>query len=196
MNIIWGFLIISGLLFSLFTGNIDSVNEVLLNSCKETLDLIIKIFPIMALWLGIMNIAMVSGLLNKFAKLISPVLNKLFPEIPKGHKSLSYIATNIVVNMFGLGNVATPFGLKAMESLQELNKNKDTASNSMVTFLVLNTSGLTVIPTTIISMRMLYGSISPTSIILPCIIATTLSTVSGVLLDKIINRRKNDGINF
>ncbi len=193
VNIIWGVLIISGIVYSIITGNVMSTNEVILSSCKETLDMLIKFFPIMALWLGIMNIAVVSGLIDKFSRLISPLLIKLFPDIPKGHKSLGYMATNIVVNMFGLGNVATPFGLKAMNSLQELNEDKKVASSSMITFLVLNTSGLTIIPTTIISMRLLYGSVNPTVIIVPCIIATTLSTIAGLTFDKLISRRNKYG---
>ena len=138
-----------------------------------------------------MNIAKVSGLLNKFANMISPLLHKLFPEIPKGHESLSYIASNIVVNMAGLGSAATPFGLKAMKSLQELNHKKDTASRSMITFLVLNTSGVTLIPTTIISLRMMYNSSDPTAIVFACILATLCSTVCGLFIDRIIGRRKH-----
>ena len=124
--------------------------------------------------------------------MIEPFLSKLFPEIPAGHESLSLIASNIIVNMFGLGSAATPFGLKAMKSLQTLNKKKDTASRSMITFLVINTGGVTIIPTTIIAMRMLYGSNNPTEIVFACILATATSTISGVLLDKFINKVKGD----
>ena len=189
VNKIWGFFIISGILFCLFTGNIKLVNEEILNCTKSTLDMIVKIFPVMALWLGIMQIASSSGLLNIFSKKLSVILSKIFPEIPNDHESLSYIASNIVANMFGLGNAATPFGLKAMESLQTLNKKKDTASRSMITFLVLNTSGVTIIPTTIISLRLMYGSVKPTAIVLPCILATSLSTIAGLLLDRFMARR-------
>ena len=143
----------------------------------------------MALWLGIMNIANVSGLLSKLSKMISPFLRNLFPEIPKGHESLSYIASNIIVNLFGLGNAATPFGLKAMKSLQTLNPNKKVASRSMITFLVLNTSGMTLVPTTIISLRMLYQSKDPLEIVFPCILATVIATLCGLLFDRILARR-------
>ena len=152
--------------------------------------MIVKIFPVMALWMGIMNIAKESGLLTKFSNLLSPILGKLFPEIPKEHPSLSFIASNVVANMFGLGNAATPFGLKAMKSLQEINPKKDTASRSMITFLVLNTSGVTIIPTTIISLRMMYGSANPTEIVSACIIATVLSTIGGLIIDRIIAKRR------
>lgn len=189
VNKIWGFFIISGIITCLFNNNIELINNEILNSTKDSLDMIIKIFPVMALWLGLMNIAKHSGLLDKLSKKISPILRFLFPEIPKNHESLNYISSNIIANMFGLGNAATPFGLKAMKSLQELNKKKDTATRSMITFLVINTSGVTIIPTTIISLRMMYGSTNPTSIVLPCILATTLATISGILIDRFLARR-------
>ncbi|MBE6159617.1 MAG: spore maturation protein [Lactobacillales bacterium] len=191
VNKIWGFFIISGIITCLFNNNIELINNEILNSTKDSLDMIIKIFPVMALWLGLMNIAKHSGLLDKLSKKISPILRFLFPEIPKNHESLNYISSNIIANMFGLGNAATPFGLKAMKSLQELNKKKDTATRSMITFLVINTSGVTIIPTTIISLRMMYGSTNPTSIVLPCILATSLATISGIIIDRILARRCN-----
>lgn len=188
INKIWGFFIISGILFGLITNNIDIINKEILSSSKQALDMVIQIFPVMALWLGIMNIAKKSGLLEKFSKLISPLLTKIFPEIPANHESLSLISSNIIANLFGLGNAATPFGLKAMKSLQQLNQKKDTASNSMITFLVINTTGLTLVPTTIISLRMLYGSNNPTAIIFACILATLFSTIGGLIMDKILSR--------
>lgn len=186
---IWGFFIVVGIAFCFFTGKIDILNEEILGSAKSSLDMIIKIFPMMALWLGIMNIAKESGLLKKLSNLLTPILAKLFPEIPKSHESLSFIASNIMANMFGLGNAATPFGLKAMKSLQELNLKKDTASRSMITFLVLNTSGVTIVPTTIISLRMMHGSANPTEIVSCCILATVLSTIGGLIIDRILSKR-------
>lgn len=183
---IWSFFILSGLLFSIFTGKTELITKEILLSCETSFNMVIKIFPVMALWLGIMNIALKSGLLDIISKIFYPVLKKIFPEIPKNHESLNFITSNIIVNMFGLGNAATPFGLKAMKSLQELNLNKDTASKSMITFLVINTSGVTLIPTTIISLRMMYGSVNPVKIVLPCIIITFLSLISGLILDKIM----------
>ncbi len=189
VNKIWGFFIISGICFCFITGKLELLNKQILDSTKQSFDMIIQIFPVMALWMGIMNIATVSGLLKKMAYRLSPFLTKLFPEIPKGHESLSYIASNIIVNLFGLGNAATPFGLKAMKSLQAINPKKDTASCSMVTFLVLNTSGMTIVPTTIISLRMLHKSVNPTEIVFPCILATLCATIAGLLLDRILARR-------
>ena len=189
INYIWGAFIIVGIIYSIVTNNFDVLNEEILASSKTTLDLVLKLFPMVALWTGIMNIAKESGLLNKFANKLSPILKKLFPEIPDNHESLGYIASNVAINMFGLGNAATPFGLKAMKSLQELNKNKNTASRSMITFLVLNTSGLTLIPTTVISLRMAYNSANPTEIVLTSIIATVCSTIVGLIADRILSRR-------
>ena len=188
VNKIWGFFIIIGIIFCLFTDNVDVINNEILNSCKTALDMTFKIFPVMALWLGIAKIAEVSGLLKKLSLKLSGILKFIFPEIPKGHQSLSYISSNIIANMFGLGNAATPFGLKAMQSLQELNTKKDTASRPMITFLVLNSSGVTIIPTTIISLRMMYGSVDPTGIVFPCIIITFTSTFIGLIIDRILAR--------
>ena len=144
----------------------------------------------MAVWLGLMKIATNSGLMKKIASILSPILRHLFPDIPKNHESLGYIASNIAVNMFGLGSAATPFGLKAMEKLQELNDKKDTATKSMITFLVLNTSGVTIIPTTIISLRIMYQSTDPTRIVPFCILATSIATISGLLMDRFLRRGK------
>lgn len=190
VNKIWGFFIIIGVIACLLTGKVDILNNEILESTKSSLDMIVKIFPVMALWLGIMNIATESGLLHKLSNALSPLLQKLFPEIPKGHESLSLIASNITANMFGLGNAATPFGLKAMKSLQSLNDKKDTASRSMITFLVLNTSGVTIIPTTIISLRMMYGSTNPTEVVFACILATFISTIGGLMIDRLLARRR------
>ena len=188
VNKIWGFFIIVGIIFCIFSNNTEAVNVEILNSCKSAFDMTVKIFPVMALWLGICKIAEESGLLNKLSLKLSNILKYIFPEIPKGHVSLSYISSNMIANMFGLGNAATPFGLKAMKSLQELNDKKDTASRSMITFLVLNTSGITIIPTTIISLRMMYGSSDPTSIVIPCIVISFISILFAIIIDRILYR--------
>ena len=189
INKLWIFFIVVGSLFLIVNGKADALNSQILSSGKTTLDLILQIFPLLALWLGIMNIAKESGLLEKVSRFISPILLKIFPDIPKGHESLGLISSNIVANMFGLGNAATPFGLKAMESLQELNKEKDTASRSMITFLVINTCGVTIVPTTIISLRMMHDSTEPTSIVVPCVIVSFLSLIIGLFIDRLFSRR-------
>ena len=190
VNIIWGFFIVSGIIYSLFTGKMDLINKTFIDSCGTSLKMIMEVFPVIALWMGIMRIAENSKLLNKLSRLIYPVLKIVFPEIPEGNESLSLIASNVIANIFGLGSAATPFGLKAMEALQKLNKKKDTASNSMITFLVLNTSGLTIIPTTVISLRVMYNSSNPMMIVSGCIIATICSTIGGLFINYLISRRR------
>ena len=189
VNFIWAFFIVVGIIYAVITNNYEALNTEILESSKTTLELILRMFPLVALWTGIMNIAKESKLLDKFSNLVTPILVKLFPEIPKGHESLGYIASNIVINMFGLGNAATPFGLKAMKSLQEINNDKSTASRSMITFLVLNTTGFTLVPTTVISLRMMYGSVNPTDIVVTSLIATTCSTIGGLVIDRIVANR-------
>lgn len=189
VNIIWIGFIVCGVLYGLITNHMDIINNTIVESSKNSLDMLIQIFPVLALWMGLMNIASKSKLLEKLSKLISPILTKLFPEIPKNHESLSLIASNIIANMFGLGSAATPFGLKAMESLQALNKKKEIATRSMITFLVINTSGVTIVPTTIISLRMMHGSTEPTKIVLACLISTLCSTIGGIIIDRFLARR-------
>lgn len=191
INKLWVGLIVIGSLFLIITGRADVLNAQILSSGKATLELVMQIFPLVSLWLGIMNIAKESGLLLKVSKLIYPFLHRIFPEIPKGHESFGYISSNILSNMFGLGNAATPFGLKAMKSLQSLNKNKEEASHSMITFLIINTCGLCIIPTTIISLRMLYDSKNPSFITIPCFVVSLISLLFGLMIDKIW--RKKDG---
>ena len=157
----------------------------MLLAASKGVELILTILPVMCLWLGIMNIAKKSGLLDKLAKLLTPILKIIFPEIPKDHPAFSYISINIIMNMLGVGNAATPFGLKAMKSLQELNNQKDTASRSMITFIILNTAAVTIIPTTIISLRILNKSINPMSIVPYIIITSTLSCIIGLILDRL-----------
>lgn len=189
VNIIWMVLIFIGIFYGLITNNLETINTSIVDSTKVSLDMLLKIFPVLALWMGLTKIAEESKLLEKLSKGLSPFLTKLFPDIPKGHESLSLIASNMIANVFGLGSAATPFGLKAMNSLQKLNKKKDTASRSMITFLVINTSGLTIIPTTIISLRMMYGSLEPTKIVFACIISTVCATIGGIIIDRILARR-------
>lgn len=190
VSLIWGALILIGVVFSFFSGNLSLVNEEVLASSAQSLDMFLNMFPVIVLWMGLMQIASDSGLLEKIAHKFSFLLARLFPSIPEGHESLGLIASNIIVNMVGLGSAATPFGLKAMEKLQELNKEKDTASEAMITFLVLNTSGVTLIPTGIISLRALYGSVNPSEIISTALIATICASVAGLLLDRFLRRKK------
>ena len=190
INKIWGFFIIIGIIFTILTGNLDSLNDTILTSSKNGVNMVIELIPILVLWSGIMKIAEASGLLKIIAKFVQPLLSKLFPSLKKDSKALGYITSKIAANALGLGNAATPFGLKAMEEMQKENENKDTASDAMITFLVLNTSGVTIIPTTVIALRMMYKSANPEEIILPAILATLCSSIAGLLLDY-FRRRKN-----
>ena len=181
-------------MYSFFNGNTDVINTEIISSASSSINMILTILPIMCLWLGLMNIAKESGMLEIMSKKISPIIKIFFPEIPKNHEALGLISSNIVMNMLGLGNAATPFGLKAMKSMQSLNKEKDSASRSMITFLVINTASVTIIPTTVISFRLINGARNPADIVLASIITTILSCLFGLLLDRIcylIWRRKH-----
>lgn len=184
INYIWAVFILIGISYSIINKDPNLTNN-LLTSGKGAIDIILTILPLMCLWLGITKIAEVSGLLSLVSKKLSKVVRIIFPEIPKDHPAIGYISSNIVMNMLGLGNAATPFGIKAMEKLQELNKNKDVASRSMITFLVINTSSVTIIPTTVISLRILHGSIDASEIIPVTILTTFISTFIALILDRI-----------
>lgn len=189
VNIIWVGLILIAIIYSLLTGNISTINNGILTHATSGVNLILEMMPLIVLWTGIMKIAEKSGLLQVFAKALNPLLRRLFPSLPKDHLALGYIASNIGANMLGLGSAATPFGLKAMDELQKDNPKKDTATEAMITFLVLNTGGVTLIPTTVIALRLMYGSNNPTEIIITSILATAVSSISGLILDYFIRRR-------
>ena len=194
INYLWGIFIILVIIFSIINGN-NNITNSMLSSGSSGIDMILSIVPLMCLWLGTMKIAESSGLLDIISKKLSKIVKVLFPEIPEGDKAIGYISSNIVMNMLGLGNAATPFGLKAMSELKRLNKDSSTASRSMITFLVINTSSVTIVPTTVISLRLSSGSINPTEIIPVTIITTFLSTFLALLLDRLfyfIWRRKYD----
>lgn len=185
INFIFTFFLLGGIVYSFFTGNVLSVNESLIQSGEVAISMVLKIIPLLCLWLGVMKIASLSGLLSKLSLLFAKIIGPLFPELEKGDEALTYIATNIVMNIFGLGNAATPFGLKAFQLLQERNPKKEEASRSMITLLVMNTASVTLIPTTVISFRRLYHSTHPTEILIPCMIATVLSCLLGLVIDRI-----------
>ncbi len=186
MNKIWGVFIIVGILFSLFSGNVEVINNEIINYPSEILEIFLSMLPLMVIWSGIMNIAKDAKLLDKIANFMMPLFRIIFPDIPKGHESLGYIASNLTINMLGIHNASTPFGLKAMKSLNELNKDKKVATRSMITFLVLNTSGVTIIATDIIAIRSMYGAVSPTMILSTTITATIITTIFGLVMDRIL----------
>lgn len=190
INKLWGFFLIIGILFTILSGASDTLNDTILTSATSGVDMVLDLLPIVVLWSGIMKIAEESGMLNKIAIIFSPLLKKLFPSLKKDSKALGYITSNIAANALGLGNAATPFGLKAMEEMQKENPNKEVASDAMITFLVLNTSGVTLIPTTVIALRLMHGSANPEEIIAPAILATMCSTIAGLTLDYLRRRKK------
>ena len=195
LNYIWiGFFIIAfvvGLVKVIFMGDTD-VFTTMMNSTFESAETAFKISigltGALSLWLGVMRIGEQGGVINILSRVLSPVFTKLFPSIPKGHPATGSICMNIAANMLGLDNAATPLGLKAMEQLQTLNKDKDTASNEMIMFLVLNTSGLTLIPVSIMVYRVQAGALQPTDIFIPILIATFFSTLAGIIITSIYQR--------
>lgn len=188
INKLWVILIGIGSILMILSGNVETLNKQILESGNVTFKLLVQLFPLISLWLGIMRIAKDSGLLRKLSILIKPILIFLFPEVPSNHEAFEYISSNIIANIFGLGNAATPFGLKAMEELKKIS-NSDIASNSMITFLVINTCGLTIIPTTIIALRLMHGSKNPSVITLPCFVVSFLSLFLGLIFDRLWSKR-------
>lgn len=192
INKIWFLFISIGIVFGIINNKIDLINTQIIKSAKDSLDIFLNIFPTLVLWVGVMNIVSESGLLIKISNFMYPLFKHIFPNIKKGDEALSYISSALTANFLGMSNAATPFSIKAMKSLQEINTNKECASRSMITFLLINSTGFVLVPTTVISLRMMYKSINPTKIILPTLLTTFLSTIIAIILDKIINRVKNE----
>lgn len=195
LNYIWiGFFLIAFVIalvklvflgdFEVFPAMMDSTFD----SSKTAFEISLGLTGVLSLWLGIMKIGEKGGVVNALAKLLSPVFVKLFPEIPKGHPVTGSIFMNIAANMLGLDNAATPLGLKAMEQLQDLNPKKDTATNPMIMFLVLNTSGLTLIPISIMVYRSQMGAAQPTDIFIPILLATFFSTLAGIIITSLFQK--------
>lgn len=184
VNYLWAIFLIVGISYSIINGDANITNT-LFTSGSKAIDMILNLVPLMCLWLGTMKIAETSGLLGIISNKLSKLIKIIFPEIPKGDPAIGYISSNIVMNMLGLGNAATPFGIKAMGELKRLNNNSDVASRSMITFLVINTSSVTIVPTTIISLRLMNGSINASEIVGVTIITTFLSTIIALIIDRL-----------
>ena len=196
LNKIWPVFIIVSFLYAFFSGNIDKVNSGIFESTKSAVELSLTFLGTMCLWNGIMQVAYNSKLMDKIVKFLSPIINKLFPEIKREEKIKKEISMNIVANIFGLGNAATPLGIKAMNSMQNVNKEKNTLSNSMMVFIVINTASLQLIPTTVIAIRTSLGSNNPTSIVTPAWGASICSVIAAVIVTKIIIKKQtNNKIN-
>ena len=205
LNYIWAAMIILSIIFGTVNGNMKEITEAALNSAGEAVSLCIATAGIMALWVGLMEIAEKSGLILKLTSKLSPFITFMFPDLPKEHKARDYISMNIIANILGLGWACTPAGLKAMEELgkleeergnpeylpnkkgknQGLKKKERTASKEMCTFLILNISSLQLIPVNMIAYRQQYGSVDPAGIIAPAIVATTASTVAAIIYCKV-----------
>ena len=195
LNYIWiaFFLIafVTALMRLVFLGDTQVFPEIInstFNSSKTAFEISLGLTGVLSLWLGIMRIGEQGGVITLFSRLLGPLFSKLFPDIPKGHPVTGSIFMNLAANMLGLDNAATPLGLKAMEGLQELNSKKDTASNPMIMFLVLNTSGLTLIPISIMVYRAQLGATQPTDIFVPILLATFFSTLAGIVAVSIYQR--------
>ena len=189
INKLWAIFILIGICYSFFTGRADVINKEIIECGETSLNLFLSMFPMMILWSGIMNIAKKAGILDFLAKKMRPLFRIIFPDIDENDETLGYIASNLTINMLGIHNASTPFGLKAMKLMQEKNKDKKTATRSMITFLVLNTSGVTLVATDIIAVRMMYGSSNPADLIMITIIATIVNTTLALLVDRILWKR-------
>ena len=195
LNYIWvGFFLIAfivGLIKLIFLGDTEifsTMMKALFDRSKLGFELSLGLTGILALWMGIMKIGEKGGVINILARLVSPLFTRLFPEVPKNHPAIGSMMMNFSANMLGLDNAATPLGLKAMKDLQELNPKKDTASNAQIMFLVLNTSGLTLIPVSILALRAMKGSVNPTDVFLPILIATFISSMVGLIYTAIVQK--------
>jgi len=188
INVVWFFLLIFGIGFGIITGKGEVVSKAILDSTESSVKLIIGFIGMMCLWGGVMKIGQESGMVEKFSKLLNPILKLLFKDGQKNKDAMGSMILNISSNMLGLSNAATPFGIKTMEELQKLNTKKDTATNDMALFLVLNATCIQLIPTSIISMRVACGSNNPAVIIIPAILATGIAAIMGIIYCKILEK--------
>lgn len=190
MNYIWGGLIALSIVVSMFTGRVSETSAAAMDSAKESVETVLSMTGIMCFWMGLMEIANQSGLLDKFAKLLSPVINFLFKDV-KSEKAKKAISMNMAANIFGIGNAATPFGLSAMEEMARENKHKGLASNSMCMMVIINTASIQLIPTTLLAFRSAYGSQNAFEIVPAVWITSVCSVVFGVLSAKLFEKRES-----
>lgn len=188
LNYIWFGLMAIALVVAAFNGTAEGITKGAIDSAKTAVDISLGLIGIMTLWLGIMRVAEAAGLVTLIGRILRPLTRLLFPEVPPDHPANGAMIMNIAANMLGLMNAATPLGIKAMEELQTLNDDKETATNPMVTFMALNTSGVQLIPATMIGILVAAGSKNPTAIIAPTLVATAIGTVAAVIAAKILQR--------
>lgn len=199
MNYLWGGMLIVGIIYGALTGNLNEVTNGAINASKEAVNLAVALLGVTAMWSGLMEIASGAGIIDWLTRKIRPILRFLFPRIPDGHPALEAISVNMIANFFGLGAAATPAGLRAMEELEGLEEQRrkkghgaprGTANREMCTFLIVNISSLQLIPVNMIAYRGQYGSVNPTAIVGPAIVATALSTLAGVVFCKVMDKRR------
>lgn len=189
VNYIWAFLIVIGTLVGLINGNAQAVSEAAVKGATDAALLCVSLIGAYALWLGVLNIANAAGLVQGIAKKMRRIIRWLFPGIPDNNPATGYITLNIVANMLGMGNAATPFGLKAMRELQELNPDKHRASDSMCMLLIVNASSVQILPLTVIALRSAAGSAAPAEIVISTLLATAVTTTVGIIAGKIMGAR-------
>lgn len=189
LNKIWPAFLIISFVYAIFVGKLPEVNNSIFESTSNAIQLCLSLVGTMCLWCGIIKVAMETSLVNKLIKLLKPLLRKLFPEIEEKDEVYKEISMNVIANLLGLGNAATPLGLKAMESLQKTNKNKNELSNSMAILIVLNTASIQLIPTTVIAIRTTLGAKNPTEMLVPIWIATVVAATSAIIAAKIFMKK-------
>jgi len=187
LNYVWVGMLITGFVVGMLNGRVEDVTRAAINSAGKAVELGIGLMGIMCLWTGLMNIAEKSGMMQYISKALKPMLKFLFPEIPEKHPALGAIVMNLAANFLGLGNAATPLGIKAMNELQKLNRHKETATDAMCMFLVLNTAAIQLIPATVIAIRTKFNSQNPEEIIGTVWIASVCATVTGIIAAKILS---------
>ncbi len=192
MNFIFAFFILLGILLAAIKGDISIVTQTVANAAANGVQQVIGSIGIITFWLGLAKVAQESGLIKLLTRLLEPFFRLLFPSIPRGHPAMGAILMNVSANILGLGSAATPFGLKAMKELQKLNPQKEVASEAMCTFLAINTSGVTLIPTTLLAFRASAGSNNPGEVVGPIIFATLCSTIVAIIADYFFRRRRRN----
>lgn len=192
MSYLWGGMIVIGIIYAAFTGNLEAVTDAALQSAQDAVTLCITMMGVMSMWVGLMEIAKEAGIVDRLSRFIGPALHFLFPGVPRGSRAEEFLSLNVIANVLGLGWAATPAGLNAMKELDNLREEqgyqKGVATNEMCNFLILNISSLQLIPVNLIAYRSSYGSENPASIIAPAILATTFSTVVAIILILCVNR--------
>lgn len=190
LNKIWPIFIIVSIAYAIYTGNLENINNSIFESTESTISVTMTLIGTMCLWSGLMKIASNLSLIEKLSNLLNPVISFLFPDLKNNNKIKKEISMNMIANILGLGNAATPLGLKAMESMQKENNRKDTLSNSMMMFVLINTASIQLIPTTVLAIRKSLGSENTTGILIPVWCATISAAIAGIIITKILIKRK------